>query len=63
MGSVVGEKIANVFEIATKRKIPIVTIATSGGDAFRKGCCRWCRWQKWRRQQPAMIRRDWLSFR
>lgn len=37
MGSVVGEKIANVFEIATKRKIPIVTIATSGGARVQEG--------------------------
>ena len=37
MGSVVGEKIANAFEVATERRIPVVSIANSGGARVQEG--------------------------
>ncbi|MBI2863730.1 MAG: acetyl-CoA carboxylase carboxyltransferase subunit beta [Chloroflexi bacterium] len=37
MGSVVGEKIARAFELAVKKKLPIVTVATSGGARMQEG--------------------------
>jgi len=37
MGSVVGEKIANAFEIATKRRLPVVTVTSSGGARLQEG--------------------------
>jgi acyl-CoA carboxylase subunit beta len=37
MGSVVGEKIALAFERAIDRKIPIITIAASGGARMQEG--------------------------
>ncbi|HRA30889.1 MAG TPA: acetyl-CoA carboxylase carboxyltransferase subunit alpha/beta [Thermomicrobiales bacterium] len=37
MGSVVGEKVAQAFEMATDRKIPIVTITASGGARMQEG--------------------------
>ena len=37
MGSVVGEKIANAFEEATERRIPVVSIAASGGARVQEG--------------------------
>jgi acetyl-CoA carboxylase carboxyl transferase beta subunit/acetyl-CoA carboxylase carboxyl transferase alpha subunit len=37
MGSVVGEKIAHAFEEATKRRIPLVSVAASGGARVQEG--------------------------
>ena len=37
MGSVVGEKIANAFEVATERRIPVVSVAASGGARVQEG--------------------------
>ena len=37
MGGVVGEKIALAFELATKRKIPMVTVVSSGGARVQEG--------------------------
>ena len=37
MGSVVGEKISLAFERAAKRKIPVITIVTSGGSRMQEG--------------------------
>lgn len=37
MGSVVGEKIANAFEMAAERRIPVVSIAASGGARVQEG--------------------------
>jgi acetyl-CoA carboxylase carboxyl transferase beta subunit/acetyl-CoA carboxylase carboxyl transferase alpha subunit len=37
MGSVVGEKIAHAFEEATQRRIPLVSIAASGGARVQEG--------------------------
>jgi acetyl-CoA carboxylase carboxyl transferase beta subunit/acetyl-CoA carboxylase carboxyl transferase alpha subunit len=37
MGSVVGEKIANAFELATQRRIPVVSVAASGGARVQEG--------------------------
>ncbi|MCL5959809.1 MAG: acetyl-CoA carboxylase carboxyltransferase subunit alpha [Chloroflexi bacterium] len=37
MGSVVGEKIALAFELAVKKKLPVVTVATSGGARMQEG--------------------------
>ena len=37
MGSVVGEKIARVFEHATRRRIPVVCVAASGGARMQEG--------------------------
>ena len=37
MGTVVGEKVALAFEHAAKRKLPIVTIVTSGGSRIQEG--------------------------
>ncbi|MBI2898908.1 MAG: acetyl-CoA carboxylase carboxyltransferase subunit beta [Planctomycetes bacterium] len=39
MGSVVGEKIARVFELASERKLPVVFVSGSGGGArMYEGC-------------------------
>jgi len=37
MGGVVGEKVALTFELAAKRKIPIVTVISSGGARLQEG--------------------------
>ncbi|MHB8620905.1 MAG: acetyl-CoA carboxylase carboxyltransferase subunit alpha/beta, partial [Chloroflexota bacterium] len=37
MGSVVGEKVTLAFELAIRRKLPIVTVATSGGARMQEG--------------------------
>lgn len=37
MGSVVGEKITRAFELATKKNLPIITIAASGGARMQEG--------------------------
>jgi acetyl-CoA carboxylase carboxyl transferase alpha subunit/acetyl-CoA carboxylase carboxyl transferase beta subunit len=37
MGSVVGEKIANAFEHATRRQVPLVSVAASGGARMQEG--------------------------
>ncbi|HKV43614.1 MAG TPA: acetyl-CoA carboxylase carboxyltransferase subunit alpha/beta [bacterium] len=37
MGSVVGEKVANAFEHATRRRIPLVSVAASGGARMQEG--------------------------
>jgi len=37
MGSVVGEKVTMAFELAIRRKLPIVTVATSGGARMQEG--------------------------
>ncbi|MDP2953286.1 MAG: acetyl-CoA carboxylase carboxyltransferase subunit alpha/beta, partial [Chloroflexota bacterium] len=37
MGCVVGEKMALAFELAIKKKLPLVTIATSGGTRMQEG--------------------------
>ncbi len=37
MGSVVGEKITRAFELATKKNLPVITIAASGGARMQEG--------------------------
>ncbi len=37
MGSVVGEKVAKAFELATRRRIPLVSVAASGGARMQEG--------------------------
>ncbi len=37
MGSVVGEKVANAFEHATRRRIPLVSVVASGGARMQEG--------------------------
>ena len=37
MGSVVGEKVANAFEHAIRRRIPLVSVAASGGARMQEG--------------------------
>jgi acyl-CoA carboxylase subunit beta len=37
MGSVVGEKVANAFEYATRRRIPLVSVTASGGARMQEG--------------------------
>jgi len=37
MGSVVGEKVAKAFEQATRRRIPLVCVAASGGARMQEG--------------------------
>lgn len=37
MGSVVGEKIAHAFEEATQRRIPLISVAASGGARVQEG--------------------------
>jgi acetyl-CoA carboxylase carboxyl transferase subunit beta len=37
MGSVVGEKITRAFELAIKKKLPVITIASSGGARMQEG--------------------------
>ena len=37
MGSVVGEKIANAFEEATRRRIPVVSVTATGGARMQEG--------------------------
>jgi acyl-CoA carboxylase subunit beta len=37
MGSVVGEKVTLAFELATRRKLPIITVSTSGGARMQEG--------------------------
>jgi acyl-CoA carboxylase subunit beta len=37
MGSVVGEKVARAFEQATRRRIPLVSVAASGGARMQEG--------------------------
>jgi len=37
MGSVVGEKVARIIELSTKRKMPVVLVCTSGGARMYEG--------------------------
>ena len=37
MGGVVGEKVALAFEMATRRRIPVVTVVSSGGARLQEG--------------------------
>jgi acetyl-CoA carboxylase carboxyl transferase subunit beta len=37
MGSVVGEKVADAFETATRRNLPVITVTTSGGARMQEG--------------------------
>ncbi|GAC1623576.1 MAG: carboxyl transferase domain-containing protein [Ktedonobacteraceae bacterium] len=37
MGSVVGERVASAFEYATRHRLPVVTVATSGGARMQEG--------------------------
>ncbi len=37
MGSVVGEKIADAFEVATRRRLPVVTVSSTGGARMQEG--------------------------
>ncbi len=37
MGLVVGEKVARIFELATRQRLPVVAIATSGGARIQEG--------------------------
>lgn len=37
MGSIVGEKIASAFEEATERRVPLVSVAASGGARVQEG--------------------------
>ncbi|SHI22602.1 acetyl-CoA carboxylase carboxyl transferase subunit beta [Sporobacter termitidis DSM 10068] len=37
MGSVVGEKITRAFELAIKKKLPVITITASGGARMQEG--------------------------
>ncbi len=37
MGSAVGEKIADAFEVATRRRWPVVTVTSSGGARMQEG--------------------------
>jgi acetyl-CoA carboxylase carboxyl transferase alpha subunit/acetyl-CoA carboxylase carboxyl transferase beta subunit len=37
MGSVVGEKVAHAFEHATRRRVPLVSVAASGGARMQEG--------------------------
>jgi len=37
MGSVVGEKIADAFEVATRRRWPVVSVTSSGGARMQEG--------------------------
>lgn len=37
MGSVVGEKVARAFQIATRKKLPVVSILASGGARIQEG--------------------------
>ncbi|MBI2973947.1 MAG: acetyl-CoA carboxylase carboxyltransferase subunit alpha [Armatimonadetes bacterium] len=37
MGSVVGEKVADAFEHATRRNLPVVSVAASGGARMQEG--------------------------
>jgi acetyl-CoA carboxylase carboxyl transferase subunit beta len=37
MGSAVGEKVAQAFEVATRRKLPLISVAASGGARVQEG--------------------------
>ncbi|MGH2405857.1 MAG: acetyl-CoA carboxylase carboxyltransferase subunit alpha [bacterium] len=37
MGSVVGEKIADAFEVATRRRLPVITVSSTGGARMQEG--------------------------
>ena len=37
MGSVVGEKVARAFEVATRRRLPVVSVIASGGARIQEG--------------------------
>jgi acetyl-CoA carboxylase carboxyl transferase alpha subunit/acetyl-CoA carboxylase carboxyl transferase beta subunit len=37
MGSVVGEKIADAFEVATRRRVPVITVTATGGARMQEG--------------------------
>lgn len=37
MGSVVGEKVADAFDVATRRRLPLVSITASGGARMQEG--------------------------
>ena len=38
MGLVVGEKVARMFELAARQRLPVITFATSGGARLQEGC-------------------------
>ena len=38
MGSAVGEKVALAFELALDKKLPVVSVVTSGGTRLEEGC-------------------------
>ncbi|MDR7534680.1 MAG: carboxyl transferase domain-containing protein, partial [Armatimonadota bacterium] len=37
MGSVVGEKVADAFEVATRRRLPVITVTSTGGARMQEG--------------------------
>ncbi|MGH2454231.1 MAG: acetyl-CoA carboxylase carboxyltransferase subunit alpha [bacterium] len=37
MGSVVGEKVADAFDLATRHRLPVVTVTSSGGARMQEG--------------------------
>ena len=37
MGLVVGEKVARMFELAARERLPVITFATSGGARLQEG--------------------------
>ncbi|MGH2372154.1 MAG: acetyl-CoA carboxylase carboxyltransferase subunit alpha [bacterium] len=37
MGSVVGEKIADAFEVAMRRRLPVITVSSTGGARMQEG--------------------------
>ncbi|MDR7495261.1 MAG: acetyl-CoA carboxylase carboxyltransferase subunit alpha/beta [Armatimonadota bacterium] len=37
MGSVAGEKIADAFEVATRRRLPVITVTSTGGARMQEG--------------------------
>lgn len=46
MGSVVGEKIARLFEYAAEHELPVVGFTASGGARMQEGILSLMRWQK-----------------
>lgn len=44
MGTVVGEKLTRLFELATAEKLPVVVFTALAGRACKKASCRSCRW-------------------
>ena len=47
MGSVAGEKIAFAFEEAARRRVPVVSVAASGGARMQEGMLSLMQWPKW----------------